>query len=250
MKNKHPLRTIKMVLEYDGAAYAGFQAQKKDKTVQSVLEAALMKMMGERVPIVASGRTDAGVHAWAQPVSARAHFPTDDANMLKALNSMLPHDVAVKSLETVPLDFNARRDAKWKHYRYVINNAKIRSPLRDRQAWHVPARLDLAEMRAAAAVLVGEHDFTTFMGSNSSVKTTVRNIISAELKRHGDLITLDITGNGFLRQMVRNIAGTLVEIGRGRMKADDMKTMLKAKDRKKAGRTAPAHALFLMEVGY
>lgn len=250
MKNKHPLRTIKMIVEYEGSAYAGFQAQKKDKTVQSMLEAALTKMMHERIPVIASGRTDAGVHAYAQPVSVRGHFPTDDHNLLKALNSILPRDIAVKSLQTVGPEFNARRDAKWKHYRYVIQNSQIRSPLTGRYAWHVPAKLNLADMKRGAFALLGEHDFTSFMGGNSSVKSTVRHIISLELKKAGDTITLDVVGKGFLKQMVRNIAGTLVEMGRGRMDPDGMKGILKAKDRKKAGPTAPAHALFLVEVGY
>ncbi len=248
--SRHPLRNIKMVVEYDGTNYFGWQSQAKGKTVQTVLEEAIEKILGHRAPVLASGRTDSGVHALAQVANVRGHFPLDDAALLRALNSMIPYDISLKSVETVPTEFNAQKSAKWKTYRYVIYNAPERSALNARTSWHIIFRLDMKKMREAAYHLVGKHDFASFMGSNSSVKQTVRNIISIEVKRRKELVTVETTSAGFLKQMVRNIAGTLVEVGRGRIKPEEMKTILAAKDRKKAGPTAPAQGLFLVEVGY
>ncbi len=250
-RKEHPFRTVLLILEYDGTRYAGWQSQNKgEQTIQDTLEKAVTVIVGKRVPAVASGRTDAGVHALAMPVSIKGHFPMNDEGLMKALNSLLPDDIAVKAAKTVDDSFHAISDAKQKTYRYVIHNGPVRNPLGIRYSWHVIQKLNSAEMRQGAEAFVGQHDFASFMAANSQVKSTVRHIYALEVARKGDTITVEITANGFLRQMVRNIVGTLAEIGRGRMKPEEMKRILMAKDRRKAGPTAPAQGLTLVEVEY
>ena len=250
-RKSHPFRTVLLTLEYDGTRYAGWQSQNKgEQTIQDTLEKAVTTILGHRVPAVASGRTDAGVHALAQPVSIKGHFPMNDDALIRALNSLLPDDIAVKKAVTVDDSFHAIKDAKQKTYRYVIHNGRERNPLGLRYSWHVIQKLNSADMRRGAEPLVGQHDFASFMAANSQVKSTVRHIIAIDIERKGDTITIEITANGFLRQMVRNIVGTLVEIGRGRMEPEEMKKILMAKDRRKAGPTAPAQGLTLVEVVY
>ncbi|MBI3794258.1 MAG: tRNA pseudouridine(38-40) synthase TruA [Nitrospinae bacterium] len=249
-KKSHPLRNIKLTLEFDGTDYMGWQFQAKGATVQSVLEDAVQRILGKRAPIVASGRTDSGVHVLAQVASVRGHFPLDDKGLQRALNAMLPPQIAVTKAETMPPNFHALKDAKWKKYRYVVYNSEVKSPMLHRTSWHIIAPLKISDMRRAAAALVGKKDFASFMGSNSSVKTSIRNIISLDVKKRGKMVFIEVTANGFLRQMVRNIAGTLVEMGRGRIRPEAMKEILDAKDRRKAGPTAPPQGLFLVEVGY
>jgi tRNA pseudouridine38-40 synthase len=239
-----------MVLEYDGTNYCGWQAQKNGVAVQSVLEKCLAKILGKRAPVTASGRTDAGVHALGQVVNVKAAFPMDDKSLLMALNSMLPDDIAIKSVATVSSDFHAIKDALRKKYRYVILNSRVPSPLMARTSWRVPVALDVNRMKKSAAVLVGEHDFRSFMGPRSSIKSTVRNIISLSVKKRGEQILVDVTANGFLKYMVRRIVGTLVEAGKGKLAHDDIGRILDAADRTMAGPTAPAHGLCLVEVFY
>ncbi|MBI5178350.1 MAG: tRNA pseudouridine(38-40) synthase TruA [Nitrospinae bacterium] len=247
---KHPLRNVLLIVEYDGTNYCGWQSQAKGVSIQSLIEKAIGKILGKRSPALASGRTDAGVHAHAQPVNVRGHFPMDDATLLRALNSMLPPDIAIKSALTVAPDFHAIRNAKWKTYRYQIWNSTEKSALNARTAWHVVSPLNLAAMKKGAAAMVGKHDFSSFQGAHSSIKGTVRTIISLEIKRRDELMTVEVTANGFLKQMVRNIVGTLVEMGRGRMEPERMKEIISAKDRTKAGPTAPPQGLFLVNVEY
>ena len=246
----HSARNEKMVLEYDGTNYCGFQTQKNGVTIQSVLEKSFAKILGKRIPIIASGRTDAGVHAVGHVFNIKAEFPMDDGRLLMGINSILPKDIAVKSAKTVDNSFHARKDAKWKRYRYVIINSKVPSPLQARTSWRVPVPLDVKAMQEAAACLVGEHDFLSFMGKRSSVKTTVRNIISLTVKKTGERLIVEIVANGFLKYMVRIIVGTLVEVGKGNLSPADVKKILKAKDRNIAGPTAPPHGLCLIEVSY
>jgi len=244
------MRNVKMTLEFDGTNYLGWQSQARGRTVQTILEEAVRKILGKRSPILASGRTDSGVHVLAQVVNVKGNFPMDDKALLRALNSMLPPEIAVTKAETVPADFNALKNAKWKKYRYQIHNSETRSVFDHRSSWHIIAPLNLAAMKKAAKFLVGRHDFASFMGSNSSVKTSIRNIISLEIKKRGKMVIIEVVADGFLKQMVRNITGTLVETGRGRIKPEKMKDILEAKDRRKAGQTAPPQGLFLVEVGY
>lgn len=244
------MRNVKMILEYDGTNYCGWQTQTNGVTVQAVMEKCIGKIIGRKVHVTASGRTDSGVHALGQVVNVKTFFPMDDLSFSRALNSMLPKDIAVKKIETVPEDFSSLKNARWKKYRYVIYENSVPSPLLARTSWYMPVALDIRRMRSAGAVLVGEHDFASFMGARSSAKTTIRNITALSLRKKGENLILEITGSGFLKYMVRNIVGTLVEAGKGRFTAKDVKEILTAKNRKTAGPTAPPHGLFLVEVGY
>ncbi len=249
-KQKHPIRNVMMVIEYDGTDYCGWQNQANGVTIQSVIEQCVIKMVGKKTHVGASGRTDSGVHALGQVANVKARFPVDDETLVIALNSMLPPDIKIQSARTVSNDFHAIKNAKKKTYQYMMLNRKTPSALSARTAWHVPNKLSIIKMRKAAKMLLGKHDFVSFMGRNSSVKTTVREIFSIEIRRKGDMIIFDVTGNGFLKHMVRIIVGTLVEIGKGRFSVDDMKKIIKARSRKAAGLTAPAKGLLLKEVIY
>ena len=245
-------RTVRLVLEYDGHAFEGWQAQtgpRPARTVQGVLAAALEAVGGRSVRVRGAGRTDAGVHAEGQVASASFFGGPPVANLARALNAHLPEDVAVARVDAVPDDWDALREARGKHYRYQIWNAPLRSPLRDgRWAW-VAEHLDRAAMAAAASRLVGRHDFASFQAAGSVVKTTVRRLDAVDLSEGapGEL-RLDVKGEGFLRHMVRNIAGTLIEVGRGRWGADAVEAILAARDRARAGPTAPAKGLTLIAV--
>ncbi|HJV36081.1 tRNA pseudouridine(38-40) synthase TruA [Geomonas sp.] len=244
------MRNIKLIIEYDGTAYAGWQVQPNGLSIQEVVEGALERMLGEPARLRSSGRTDAGVHARGMV----ACFNTDKTLPLRAfregLNTMLPDDIAVRDAAEVPLAFNPRFDASCKHYRYTILQDPLRSPLARGVAWRLAGPLDLDAMRAACAELVGEHDFAAFQAAGCAAKTTVRIINSLELKEHGRFIYLDVNGTGFLRNMVRIMAGTLVEVGRGRRTPADVARLLRDGDRQISGITAPPHGLCLMEVFY
>jgi tRNA pseudouridine38-40 synthase len=245
-------RTFRLVLEYAGAGFEGWQAQsgtRPARTVQGELEKALASIGCERVRVRGAGRTDAGVHALAQVASARFEAGPAPEVLARALNARLPSDVAVLAADAVPADWDALREARGKHYRYQIWNGRTRSPLREARWWWVNEPLDLAEMRAAAALLVGRHDFASFQGTGSSVRTTVRRVESLEIVGvGGGEIQLEVSGEGFLRHMVRNLAGTLVEVGRGRWSPLEVDAILAARDRGRAGPTAPAHGLLLVAV--
>jgi tRNA pseudouridine38-40 synthase len=243
-------RMILLIVEYDGTAYSGWQVQPNGTGIQQVLEEALARMLGEPVRVTSSGRTDAGVHA----AGMAACFRTEKQLPLKAfsdgLNTLLPPDIAVREAVEAPPGFNPRRDAISKHYRYTILSAPRRSPLMRSRAWHVREPLDLDAMRQAAARLVGEHDFAAFRAANCGARTTRRKLFSLTVQREGDLIFIDVHGSGFLKNMVRIIAGTLVEVGRGRRCADELSGMLASGNRNEAGMTAPPQGLCLMQVTY
>ena len=242
------MRNIKLIIEYDGTAYCGWQVQPNGITIQEVMEGALARMLGEPAMLRSSGRTDAGVHARGMV----ACFNTDKGLPLRAfregLNTMLPNDIAVREVCEVPLPFNPRADAEAKHYRYTILLDNLRSPLARHTVWRLPGRLDLAAMRSACALFIGEHNFAAFRASNCAAKTTVRKINSLDLVQDGSLIHLDVNGSGFLKNMVRIIAGTLVEVGQGRRAPQDVTRLLREGDRQVSGMTAPPHGLCLMEV--
>jgi len=245
------VRTINLIIEYDGSNYLGWQIQPKGHTIQGVIQDRLKRLTGEPLQLIGSGRTDAGVHALGQV----AHFKTEsrmDANTFqRALNSLLPEDIVIRRAEEVEADFHARRSAKSKIYEYRILNRST-PPAVDRQyVWHVPQKLNLDEMKKATHNLVGEHDFSAFRSVGSSTRSSVRNILRADWKRgKGGLLRFEIEASGFLKQMVRAIVGTLVEVGRGKISAQEFKKILDSKDRKEAGPTAPAQGLFLKEVRY
>ena len=245
------MRNIKLLIEYDGTNYLGWQVQPKGQTIQGVLEEKIGLLTGASVQLFGSGRTDSGVHALGQV----AHFKTESRmNILtiqRALNSLVPPDIVIQKVEEVEDGFHARKHSKSKVYEYRILNRNLRSAFHRGYVWYIPQKLNFVEMQKAARSLVGEHDFSAFRTVGSPTRTTVRRVIRAEWKRGRDgLIRFEIEANGFLKQMVRSIIGTLVEVGKGKMKAADLRKILNSKDRKEAGPTAPARGLFLKEVKY
>lgn len=256
------MRTLKLTLAYDGGPYVGWQRQATGVSIQGLLEQAFAPIEPSPVTIVGAGRTDAGVHAHAQVASLTSASRLDPPEMLRALNAALPDTVRVLAVDEAPARFHARFDARAKTYRYRILNAAVASPFEVRQAWHVTHPLDLHAMQTALDHCRGQHDFAAFQASGSSVQDSVRRILdalliesavpggAATLASRGRVLALELRGTGFLRHMVRNIAGTLVEIGRGRWTASDMARIIETGDRGQAGPTAPPHGLFLVDVEY
>jgi tRNA pseudouridine38-40 synthase len=245
------LRTVRLLLSYDGTGFVGWQRQAAGESVQGLLEDALAKIEGRAVTVHGAGRTDAGVHALGQVASFRLSSPIEDWQLWRALNAHLPGAIRVMELATVADDFHARFSASSKAYEYRIWNARVQPPFVRPYSWHVIDRLDLAAMQEAARAIVGCHDFKGFRSARSVNHTTVREITSAGWRRGDDaLLVFDIAGKGFLRYMVRSLVGTLVEIGRGHRSADEMARLLAAPDRSAAGKTAPALGLFLVKVDY
>jgi tRNA pseudouridine38-40 synthase len=244
------MRTLKLALEYDGSNYCGWQVQGTEPTIQGVLEAALAKVLDAPVRVHGAGRTDARVHALGQVASFQtgSHIPCDA--LLRGLNSLLPRDVVVYEAQEREPDFHARYSAREKVYAYRILNRSIRSALRLRSVWHVPRPLNLDAVTAAAAYLRGTHDFTSFRAAGSEVKTSERTLREVNVVREGDEIVVYVAADGFLRHMVRNIVGTLVEVGWGMREPEEMRTILAARDRRLAGRTAPPQGLYLVRVLY
>ncbi len=235
---------------YDGTAYKGFQSQDGLDTIQSKLEEALSKKLNQPIEIVASGRTDAGVHALAQV----AHFDTDKEidceSFGYSVNTLLPQDIAITYCQRVDDDFHSRFDAISKTYRYKIVLSKIHSPL-DRMYRHVCFYdLDVDKMRAASKYLVGEMDFRSFMLTDPTKLNTIRTIYDIQIEQNGNYLDIVVKGNGFLHNMVRNIAGTLVDVGRGRFAVEDMQSIIDAKDRSRAGKTLEGKGLYLESVEY
>ena len=244
------LRNIKLIIEYDGTSYHGWQSQNNAVAVQDVIEKALVTLTGEKSNLIGSGRTDAGVHALGQVANFVTNSNIPPEKFSYALNNILPDDVVIRSSEEVPMSFHARYSAIGKRYRYVIYNSRQRSALHRNRAYFVPYPLDFHSMEKAAGYFVGTHDFSAFRASDSSIKTSVRTITGTWLKKENEIITFEIAGNGFLYNMVRIIAGTLVEVGIGKISADDIPHIIESRDRRIAGRTAPPHGLYLMEVYY
>jgi tRNA pseudouridine38-40 synthase len=243
-------RNLKLTLAYDGTRFVGWQKQASGESIQGLLEDALSRLEGAPVTAHGAGRTDAGVHAEGQVASARVTLAHDAATVVRALIAILPPDVRVNAVEDVAADFHARFSAREKSYRYQIANVAVMSPFVRAYAWHVPEPLDLAAMSDAAAALVGTHDFAAFQSAGSDVATTERTLTRSEFVDRGGLLAYEISGNGFLRHMVRAIAGTLVEVGRGWRPAIDVQAVLAGRSRREAGATAPAHGLTLVKVEY
>jgi tRNA pseudouridine38-40 synthase len=244
------MRTLKLVLEYDGFDYCGWQAQGDGLTIQGVLEAALQKILGGPVRVNGAGRTDAKVHALEQVASFRCASDIATTALQRALNSLLPRDVVVHEVRNAPADFHARFSALGKVYAYRILNRPVRAPLRLRYAWHIPQALDVPAMAVAGTYLQGTHHFDSFRATGSEVKTTERTVTELTVTREQDEIVISCIGNGFLRHMVRNIVGTLVEVGRGARLPADIKRILDGRDRRLAGPTAPPQGLYLVRVLY
>lgn len=250
------MRNIRLVLAYDGTDFRGWQRQPDALTIQACLEDALAKLTGAPTPVCGSGRTDAGVHAAHQVANFQTASTIPTANFVKALNDLLPPTVRIKSADDAAPAFHARYDVRCKTYRYRMVLTPVCSPLLWRFVYHHPCSLDRARMAQAAALLEGEHDFTSFAAADGQedeeTKSNVRIIFRSRLmwRPRSSMLVYEVTGKGFLRYMVRNIVGTLIEVGRGKLAPSDIPGILAARDRTQAGPTAPTQGLCLMKVEY
>lgn len=263
------MANIKLIIEYDGTNYSGWQVQNgsQKRTIQEIIEKALQEILQEKVKVTASGRTDAGVHALSQAANFKTRSRLSPVKIKEALNALLPEDIAIKRVSRADEDFNSCRSAKSKLYRYLILNSRLKSAFLCRYSWRVLHPLNLKLMQSEARVLRGRQDFKAFCASGSSAKTTTRTIKKISVKAirppqsfggrppkqvggRYPLIVIDIEADGFLYNMARNIAGTLVEIGRGRFKKGDLEKILLSRDRRQAGPKAPSRGLFLAKVRY
>ncbi len=242
-------RVFKAVVEYDGTQYFGFQIQPNARTIQGELEAALAKVLGEPTRIVGGGRTDAGVHALGQVISFRAVWKHPPADLGRAMNAHLPHDIAVREVSVAPEGFHARFSAVGRRYRYSIFVSPTRSPLRERYAWRLAETPDLARLEQASALVVGEKDFGAF-GEAPWGDSTVRVVRQARWSRRDDVLMWDVEANAFLRGMVRTLVSTMVWVGTGRMTPEALAELLEKPNRSRAAPPAPASGLCLMEVLY
>ena len=251
-KRKVDRRNIKMVLAYDGTQYHGWQWQKNALSIQAIVEEKIQILTREHVTVIASGRTDAGVHALHQVCHFLTHSDMDPESIRKGLNSLLPEDILVRHAEQAPFDFHARYSVKSKTYEYRLLNREQPDLFIRHYAWHMPRKLDMARMEACLSLLRGRHDFSSFKSARSDNLNPVREMIRAELHDSPDsgLICFVFEADGFLRHMVRNMVGTVVEVGSGRISLEEFQEILGAKDRKRAGLNAPPQGLFLTMVRY
>ncbi len=249
------MRNIKLTIEYDGSAYHGWQSQPNGITIQEALESTLARLTGQRPKVVGAGRTDAGVHAEGQV----AHFKTESTRacsvLQRGLNALLPDDIVVAAAQEMPLDFHARFSARGKTYRYVILNRRHPSAFARDRCWHIPHPLDVGAMQAAARALLGRHDFSAFRASDCCAGHPHREIRRLEIERADgqkadEWIHCVVSADAFLKHMVRNIVGTLVDVGRGRWSPGRVAEILQGRDRTRAGQTAPGKGLFLVSVSY
>ena len=239
-----------LIVAYDGTNYCGWQIQPNGNTIEGELNRALSELLGEKIIVSGASRTDAGVHSCGNVAvfDTIARMPAEKISY--ALNQRLPEDIVVQCSKKVPLDFHPRHVKSKKTYEYRILNREFRDPNRRLDTYFYYRHLDVHAMREAAGYLVGEHDFKSFCGAGAQVKTTVRTIYDFQIKKEDDEICMRITGSGFLYNMVRILAGTLIEVGSGARKPEDMLEIIEAKDRKKAGATAPARGLTLIKIQY
>ena len=244
------MKRIKLTVAYDGTDYCGWQIQPNGITVEKVLNRALSRLTGEDIAVTGASRTDAGVHAEGNVAVFDTASTIPPERFAYAVNPLLPEDIVVVKSEEVPPDWHPRHQASVKTYEYRILNREMPDPLRRRDAWHVSFPLDVEKMRLAAAYFVGEHDFRNFCNIHTGAKTTVRTVFSLDVERAGDLITLRISGNGFLYNMVRIITGTLVETGRGFRSPESVKELIDGKSGGKTGATAPPQGLVLKSIEY
>lgn len=241
----------KCIISYDGSGFSGYQVQPKKRTVQSVIEAVLTKMhKGSSVKISASGRTDAGVHAKGQVIHFESPLSLPVEKWEVALNSMLPEDISVLSVEKADPGFHARFDATGKEYRYYLNQSTKRDPFQRNYAFHYPYPLNLEAMRKASAYLLGTHDFSSFCSARTEVEDKVRTIETIEILQSEERISFHFIGNGFLYNMVRILVGTLIEVGSGKRQPEEIVEILEKRDRRYAGKTAPGQGLYLWQVFY
>jgi len=245
-----PLRNIKITVQYDGSRYHGWQTQPGKKTIQSELVEAVSSLVGSRIPVHGASRTDAGVSALGQAALFETDSPIPTDNFPRAINGKLPKDIVVTSAEEVPKGFDLISGVKSKLYRYTIYTGKHRPVMKLNQCWHLPRKLDADAMDKAAQLLVGKKDFKSFATAADKRKSSIRTIFRCNVTSEDKWIYLDVEGDGFLYNMVRNIVGTLVDIGRGRWQPEKIKEILEAKDRTAAGQLAPPQGLCLMWIKY
>ncbi len=244
-------KNIKLILEYDGSRYHGWQQQTSLPTLQEMLEEKIETMTGETVNLIDSVRTDSGVHALQQVTNFKTHNHLDPSTLKKGLNSLLPADILIKQAESVPLDFKSRYSAKSKIYEYRVLNREEPDIFLRSYTWSIAAVLNLEKMAECLSMLIGRHDFSSFKSSGSGNNNPVREMMKAEIRGPEDeLITFSFEANGFLRHMVRNIMGTVIKVGRGKLDVVDFMEIFRAKDRRKAGIKAPSQGLFLKLVKY
>ncbi len=248
------MRHFRLTLSYDGTAYAGWQIQKNAPTIQAELQSALQRITGQRVPVVASGRTDAGVHALGQVVSFACDTTLEPDVLRRAINGNIPRDIIVLEVCEAPEGFHAIRDAICKRYRYILQDGDTPDVFSRAYAWHVPQRLDVETMRDGAQFLIGRHDFSSFEAAGSERTSSVRTISDLEVHRREtsflDRVVIEVQADGFLYNMVRNIVGSLVDVGRYNQSVEWIGQVLETRDRKQAGATAPPQGLFLVHVDY
>ena len=244
------MRNIKLTIEYDGKDFKGWQKQPNKLNIQGEIEKAIENITGEKVELIASGRTDAGVHAMGQVANFKTNSNMPIEKIPIAINSQVKNSIRIQNAEEVDENFHSRFNCKKKTYRYVIDNSKYGSAIYRNISYHMPIKLDVEEMKKAIKYFEGEHDFKAFKSSGTSSKSSVRTIYKADIITEGTNIAIDLTGNGFLYNMVRIIAGTLVDVGLGKIKVDDIPEIIASKDRTKAGKTLPPHGLMLLNVVY
>ncbi|MFR7873916.1 MAG: tRNA pseudouridine(38-40) synthase TruA [Christensenellales bacterium] len=244
------MRNIKLTIEYDGKDFNGWQKQPNKLNIQGEIERAIYNITKEEVDLIGSGRTDAGVHAFGQIANFKTNSNISIEKMAIAINSQLKNSIVVKKAEEVDERFHSRYNAKRKTYRYVINNTEYGSAIYRNLEYHFPIKLNVENMKEAAKFFEGEHDFKAFKSSGTSGKNSVRTIYKAEVRTDGERILIELTGNGFLYNMVRIISGTLLDVGLGKIEPSEIEDIINSKDRTRAGKTLPAHGLYLVKVNY
>ena len=237
------MRNIKLIIEYDGKGFNGWQKQPDRLNIQGEIEKAIEEITGEKVDLTASGRTDAGVHSLGQTANFKTDSKIPIEKFAKAINSRLKKSIVIKSAEEVDEKFHSRYSVKSKTYRYIINNSENGTAIYRGLEYHVPMKLDYEKMNEAIKYFIGEHDFKAFKASGTSSKSSVRKILDGS-------VIIEVTGTGFLYNMVRIISGTLLDVGLGKIKPEDIPSIIESKDRTKAGKTLPAHGLYLLQVNY
>lgn len=244
------MRNIKLTIEYDGKDFNGWQKQPNKLNIQGEIERAIYNITKEEVDLIGSGRTDAGVHAFGQIANFKTNSNISIEKMAIAINSQLKNSIVVKKAEEVDERFHSRYNAKRKTYRYVINNTEYGSAIYRNLEYHFPIKLNVENMKEAAKFFEGEHDFKAFKSSGTSGKNSVRTIYKAEVRTDGERILIELTGTGFLYNMVRIISGTLLDVGLGKIEPSEIEDIINSKDRTRAGKTLPAHGLYLVKVNY
>lgn len=241
---------VKLVIEYEGTHYHGWQRQKNHVTVQQILEEAIQQITHEKIHITGSGRTDSGVHALAQVAHCTLQSKMNLEKLHRSMNGLIPRDIVIKKVSKASNDFHAQYHVQKKTYVYQIHNAIYPSALYKNLSWWIPTHLNLKSMKEAAKLLEGSHDFKSFQNAGTPVSTTTRTIYSSSFRKKGPFLVYSITGNGFLRQMVRNIVGSLVLVGKSKMSLEEFKVLLQSKDRSLGAPPAPPQGLILYDVKY